>query len=77
MPGHELALSINAGNNINKIELNEQEALEYLRKKEIAVDSNYKGWALCTFYNFPLGWIKILHNRVNNYYPTEWRIRKE
>jgi NOL1/NOP2/sun family putative RNA methylase len=77
VPHHELALSLTANNTIFKIELDEEQALQYLRKKEIFITADYKGWALCTYKNFPLGWIKILHNRVNNYYPTEWRIRKE
>ncbi|HEY2726929.1 MAG TPA: RNA methyltransferase, partial [Parafilimonas sp.] len=77
IPHHELALSTIINNDITTIELTEEYALKYLRKKEIFIDANYKGRALCTYKNFPLGWIKILHNRVNNYYPTEWRIRKE
>ncbi|WP_163545095.1 methyltransferase RsmF C-terminal domain-like protein [Klebsiella pneumoniae] len=24
-----------------------------------------------------LGWAKLLSNRLNNYYPSEWRIRKD
>lgn len=77
VPHHELALSTTQNDNIFKIELDETQALQYLRKKDVLIQSMQKGWALCTYKNFPLGWIKILHNRVNNYYPTEWRIRKE
>ena len=77
IPHHELALSNVLNDNVKKLELTEEQALQYLRKKEIYINDAYKGWALCTFNNFSLGWIKILHNRVNNYYPTEWRIRKE
>ena len=77
VPHHELALSTTLNDNIFKIELDETQALQYLRKKDVLIQSTHKGWALCTYKNFPLGWIKILHNRVNNYYPTEWRIRKE
>ncbi|MEP6681608.1 MAG: RNA methyltransferase [Parafilimonas sp.] len=77
IPHHELALSLIVNDAVFKIELTHEEALKYLRKKEIILNVNYKGWALCTYKNFALGWIKILHNRVNNYYPTEWRIRKE
>ncbi len=77
MPHHELALSTIFNNNISTIELDEEQALQYLRKKDVLIQTLHKGWSLCTYKNFPLGWIKILHNRVNNYYPTEWRIRKE
>ncbi|WP_332911045.1 methyltransferase RsmF C-terminal domain-like protein [Algoriphagus boritolerans] len=33
------------------------------------------GWVLLTYQNLPLGWVKNLGNRVNNYFPKEWRIR--
>ena len=77
VPHHEFALSTIFSEGIVKIELDETQALQYLRKKDVSIQLSHKGWALCTYKNFPLGWIKILHNRVNNYYPTEWRIRKE
>ncbi len=77
IPHHELALSVQINDALKRIELSYEQALQYLRKKEINIETDHKGWALSTHKNFPLGWIKILHNRVNNYYPTEWRIRKE
>ena len=77
IPHHELAMSTIINDATLKVELTEEQALQYLRKKDSAINAANKGWALCTYNNFPLGWIKILHNRVNNYYPTEWRIRKE
>jgi 16S rRNA C967 or C1407 C5-methylase (RsmB/RsmF family)/NOL1/NOP2/fmu family ribosome biogenesis protein len=77
VPHHEFALSTIFNNNIAQVELDEAQALQYLRKKDVVLQSPHKGWSLCTYENFPLGWVKILHNRVNNYYPTEWRIRKE
>jgi 16S rRNA C967 or C1407 C5-methylase (RsmB/RsmF family)/NOL1/NOP2/fmu family ribosome biogenesis protein len=77
VPHHELALSNILNEDVVRTELPEEEALQYLRKKEINIQHGVKGWALSTYKNFPLGWIKILHNRVNNYYPIEWRIRKE
>jgi 16S rRNA C967 or C1407 C5-methylase (RsmB/RsmF family)/NOL1/NOP2/fmu family ribosome biogenesis protein len=77
VPHAGLALSNIVSDNVKKTELEYEQALQYLRKKEMPVIVDDKGWALCTYKNFPLGWIKILHNRVNNYYPTEWRIRKE
>ncbi|MBS1747955.1 MAG: RNA methyltransferase [Bacteroidetes bacterium] len=76
IPNHELAVSLIVSNDIFRIELDEHQALQYLRKKEMFINTDKKGWALCTFLGFPLGWIKILHNRVNNYYLTDWRIRK-
>ena len=77
VPHHELGLSTVFSDAIIKIELTEEQALQYLRKKDVSIITDRKGWALSTYKDFPLGWIKILHNRVNNYYPIEWRIRKE
>ena len=77
VPHHELALSGIINKNVQRTALSPDEALQYLRKKELNITGVSKGWALCTCYNFPLGWIKFLHNRVNNYYPTEWRILKQ
>jgi NOL1/NOP2/fmu family ribosome biogenesis protein len=52
-------------------------ALRYLRKENPDVETNTKGWALMMYESMPLGWAKILPNRINNYYPKELRILKE
>ena len=39
--------------------------------------SKTAGWHVVNFQNNPLGWINILENRVNNYYPKELRILKD
>ncbi len=36
-----------------------------------------KGWALVAYKGRNLGWVKLLSNRLNNYYPKEWRILKK
>ena len=77
IPHHELALSTIIKNTVQKAELTKEEALQYLRKREINPGNKYKGWALSTYKNYPLGWLKFLHNRVNNYYPINWRILKD
>ncbi len=77
IPDHELALSLLSNNNISKVELSKEQALQYLKKKEINLDTETKGWALASYLHQNLGWMKILHNRVNNYYPSEWRILKD
>ena len=76
IPHHELAVSILPLPTIRTIALTETEALQYLRRKELTVtDTN--GWAAVTYCALRLGWIKVLPNRINNYYPQEWRILKE
>ena len=74
IPDHELALSNIANENLPFIEVERETALQYLRRQEIKIDTLLKGWALLTHQQLPLGWIKLLPNRVNNYYPKDWRI---
>lgn len=76
LPEHALALSTIINQNILSVELNEEQALTYLRKNELQLDVSHKGWALATYKGMNLGWMKLLGNRINNYYPKEWRILK-
>ena len=74
IPAHELALSNIINPLISAIEVDKATALQYLRKHEISVSSNSKGWILITYLQIRLGWVKVLPNRINNYYPKDWRI---
>jgi 16S rRNA C967 or C1407 C5-methylase (RsmB/RsmF family)/NOL1/NOP2/fmu family ribosome biogenesis protein len=74
VPDHELALSTIIASSIPTVAVDKKTALEYLRKEEIKLDVAEKGWVLLTYQQLPIGWVKILPNRVNNYYPKEWRI---
>lgn len=76
VPDHNLALSSIISNKIVGISLKLPEALQYLRKEEVKTDGSIRGWALVLYEGVRLGWIKILLNRSNNYYPKEWRILK-
>jgi len=76
IPDHSLAMSNIISNKIVGISLKLQEALQYLRKEEVKTDGSLKGWALVLYEGVKLGWIKVLSNRTNNYYPREWRILK-
>ncbi|RFM28796.1 methyltransferase RsmF C-terminal domain-like protein [Deminuibacter soli] len=77
VPSHELALSLIHHPNLQKITLGPDDALQYLRRKEFAVNIAGKGWTMAVYQGITLGWMKLLPNRVNNYYPTEWRILKD
>lgn len=74
IPDHQLALSNILNTSLPAIETDNETALQYLRRQEITIDSPIKGWALITHKQLPLGWMKVLANRINNYYPKEWRI---
>jgi 16S rRNA C967 or C1407 C5-methylase (RsmB/RsmF family)/NOL1/NOP2/fmu family ribosome biogenesis protein len=75
IPNHEWALSLLPKNDFPKQELTESEAVEFLRKNDFEIKDLPIGWVLMTYQHLPLGWIKNLGNRINNYYPKEWRIR--
>ncbi|QES87713.1 methyltransferase RsmF C-terminal domain-like protein [Rhizosphaericola mali] len=79
VPAHELALSIHLNrSNCHVFELNTEQSLQYLRKNNLErLPEMENGWTLITHSNVGLGWIKALPNRINNYYPTEWRILKQ
>ncbi|HLX92896.1 MAG TPA: hypothetical protein VKR32_14520 [Puia sp.] len=74
-PDHELAMNILLERNCEYFNLSAQDAIKYLRKEALSLDSSVKGWGLVGYAQQPLGWIKILTGRVNNYYPMGWRIR--
>jgi NOL1/NOP2/fmu family ribosome biogenesis protein len=75
IPSHEWALSTLPKANFPSRDLTREEALDFLRKKEQIFSELPLGWVLLTYQGLGLGWIKNLGNRVNNYYPKEWRIR--
>jgi 16S rRNA C967 or C1407 C5-methylase (RsmB/RsmF family)/NOL1/NOP2/fmu family ribosome biogenesis protein len=74
IPDYQLALSLYLSDNINRVELTEEEALKYLRREDFRLDQVQKGWSLMTLENFGLGWVKVLPDRINNYYPKELRV---
>ncbi len=77
VPDHSLAMSGLIADNIEKIELEKADAIKYLQRKEFQLYIENKGWHLFTFQQQPLGWVNLLPNRMNNYYPKELRILKE
>jgi 16S rRNA C967 or C1407 C5-methylase (RsmB/RsmF family)/NOL1/NOP2/fmu family ribosome biogenesis protein len=76
LPAHELALSRLVNDKLFTISLKKEDALQYLRKEEVTLKVDGRGWALVQYHEQHLGWIKMLGNRINNYYPKEWRILK-
>jgi 16S rRNA C967 or C1407 C5-methylase (RsmB/RsmF family)/NOL1/NOP2/fmu family ribosome biogenesis protein len=76
IPDHNLALSLDVNPSLPHMELNKENAVRYLRKDELNIPvPDQKGWALVKFEGLNLGWVKILQNRINNYFPTDLRIR--
>jgi NOL1/NOP2/fmu family ribosome biogenesis protein len=76
LPEHTFALSIDRNSDIfESIELDLHDALLFQKKDEIRISSATKGWLLVQYQGVPLGFVKNLGNRANNYFPKEWRIR--
>jgi 16S rRNA C967 or C1407 C5-methylase (RsmB/RsmF family)/NOL1/NOP2/fmu family ribosome biogenesis protein len=76
VPDHALAVSMLINKSIVAVSLKKENALQYLRKEEVSIATAHKGWTLVQFEQYNLGWIKVLQNRINNYYPQGWRILK-
>jgi NOL1/NOP2/fmu family ribosome biogenesis protein len=78
-PGHDFALcDLMKADQFPQIQLETNDALTYLRKENFVLpDSTPKGQILVSHNNLPLGWLKNLGNRFNNYYPKEWRIKMQ
>ena len=76
IPEHAFALSTNLNKeHFRQIELTTEQAVTYLRKENLVVGEGERGFTLLTFNGNGLGWVNLLGNRLNNLYPSSWRIR--
>ncbi len=76
IPDHCLAMSQVASDIFPKEEVSYNQAISYLRKESISLNSEApRGFVLLTYNSLPLGFVKNVGNRANNLYPQEWRIR--
>ena len=76
-PAHAAALCpyLNT-DNFQMMDINLDEALTCLRSEPLpAPPAGGKGWVLARYNGLGLGWLKNAGNRMNNYYPRNWRIR--
>ena len=77
IPDHALAMSPIVKKERPREDVDMEKAIAYLQKKNIDLPGAAIGWKLITYRNNALGWINILSNRSNNYYPKELRILKD
>jgi len=78
LPSHELAISVNIRKGVfpeNKADLNN--SLAYLKRDNLTLKPENRGWNLLTFNGINLGFVNNIGNRINNYFPVEWRIRMD
>ena len=75
-PAHALALYHKLQQkHVTRQEVDLSTALQFLRKEDIRFEAPQGEWILITYKGIGLGWVKEVGNRVNNYYPKEWRIK--
>jgi NOL1/NOP2/fmu family ribosome biogenesis protein len=76
IPDHELALANFLKYDSAYLDLSMRDALRYLRGEPVELNSGEKGWKTVRYLGRPMGWIKVIEKRMNNYYPKSWRIRQ-
>jgi 16S rRNA C967 or C1407 C5-methylase (RsmB/RsmF family)/NOL1/NOP2/fmu family ribosome biogenesis protein len=74
IPAHAMALAPHIETNYSTLELSREQALTYLRGDTISTNAS-PGWQRVAYNGCVLGWIKVIGNRINNYYPKEWRVK--
>ncbi len=77
IPAHQLAMLAEFDCLYPKLELSLDQAIQFLKKQDIQLEKDHvKGWHIVTYNTNPLGFVKILDGRINNYYPGSYRILK-
>lgn len=77
VPTHDLACSIHIRKDLPGQEVEIEVARQFLRKEALCRSefaAAEPGWCLLRYQGVNLGWVKVLPNRINNYYPKETRI---
>jgi NOL1/NOP2/fmu family ribosome biogenesis protein len=78
IPAHDLALSVVLSDNTFPVcELDYNDSLAFLRRDPIRSQVMPEGWIIASYRGVRLGFMKNVRSRINNYYPVDWRIRKD
>ncbi|MCU0431300.1 MAG: rRNA methyltransferase [Cytophagaceae bacterium] len=78
IPSPELALSKYLNKNAFECyAATTSEAIAFLKRELSDIPPERAGWKLLEYEGIPLGFLKKIGNRINNYYPPEWRLRKD
>lgn len=76
IPDPALALSTAASGAFQKVDVDLDTALNYLRREAVTLPAETpRGYVTVCYRGLPLGFMKHLGNRSNNLYPQHWRIR--
>jgi NOL1/NOP2/fmu family ribosome biogenesis protein len=64
--------------NVSSIEVDLESALLFLKRQDFPILPTFSsGWQLVKYKNANLGLIKVIGNRMNNYYPKDIKLVKE
>ena len=76
IPSHSLVMSRVQHSGYPKIDLDLQDALDYLeRSTNLASPELRNGWYVIQYENTSLGWVKRTPQGWKNHYPMNWRLR--
>ena len=77
IPAHHLLMNSSIKlKKISSMEFEYSNIIKYLHKDKLEIDLPTNGWYIVTYKTLQIGWIKVIGgNRINNYYPTQWKIR--
>ena len=76
IPAHELSLYQGFRKDFPSAELDLKTAISYLKAETISIPTDHRGWMAVRYRGANLGFVKTIPNRINNYFPKEWRILK-
>lgn len=76
VPEHALAVSQAVSALVPVVDVDFETAIRYLQRGEISLQAP-PGWQRISYQGHALGWLNVLPNRINNYYPKELRILKQ
>ena len=76
LPSHDFALSTLLNEDVPAIDLSLDAALRFLKKETLPGIAGTSGYNLMRYKGLGIGWGNALPNRINNYLPKSWRIRK-
>ena len=74
IPHHGIAMSGLLADSFPRFELNTEQTLQLLRHQNIELETDARGWMLMCYQQHSISLVKLLPNRINNYYPRDWRI---
>lgn len=75
-PSHALALYYNLSDRVNRCELSREDAIDYLRRKDIPLGDMVMGLNLLCYEALPIGFVKRIGGRYNTYLPQNMKILK-